>query len=155
ERKRVLRRAKEFFASFGYGTQALTGNLRRGFVEDDVPGLDDVAASLEREFPEQFVSYPDPAGRLLELFAEGSPKAMSRDEALETAFAELQRLRDEGGLMLGASEDRGDVFGDDLDDVDPLPFQRRGDSPMTTQTRAQFNRRIERVAQYARSMNLD
>lgn len=115
QRRGLLARARELLDHYGYHAGALTTNLRSGRVEDEVPGLDVVADSLQRSYPEQFAGDEDnPAQRLMEMFEEGVPQPISKDAAYERAFDYLQEQKDNGGEASGkplwGEEEEDDPF---------------------------------------------
>jgi len=87
ERKRLLQTARRTYERLGYGSlQGLHLRLARGSVDAAaLRGLDDVAQSMQAEFPEHFAGHPDPEQRLFDLLAQGNPAPLSDAEALAQA----------------------------------------------------------------------
>ena len=84
--------------------------LAIGRIEDELPGLDIVADSMARSYPEHFHGQEDTAERrLLDLLIAGNPKAATEDEAYERALDLLARQQWGNGVGLYAESNEGDV----------------------------------------------
>ncbi|HWG41553.1 MAG TPA: hypothetical protein VN688_02120 [Gemmataceae bacterium] len=119
QRKLLVQRARQLLRHHGYDAGALTTNLRSGRVEDadSIPGLDVVADSLHRSFPEQFAGFEnDPADRLKDMLTEGNPEPIDAYSAYQHAFDELE------GHGAGTDDESGHEPDDrPLDDDEPEP----------------------------------
>lgn len=96
QRKRLLKDTREDLTKFGYNAKALTTNLGKGYIEDNIPHMDLVARTMANRYPDQFIGIDEPGDQiqhLSDLLTEGNPKVLTQNEAYEQA---LEQLRSSG-----------------------------------------------------------
>lgn len=101
-RNKMLSEVRRASKALGYDLGAIRSNIMSGRVEgtDQVPGLDEIAATVAKTYGEHFQAGKDLTEQLYEALAEGNAEPMGEEQAYDQA---LDILRAHGG---GVVDDR-------------------------------------------------
>lgn len=133
DRKKLIQRANKLLRHFGLSASALKTNLRK-YGEIPVAHLDQIAETLQSEFPEQFHGRKgDLYDTVLDMLGEDSPRTMTTDEVYQQALLILES-EEAGGSELSNEP----LFGED--EYEPSEWGGFTPSPETKAVRGAWER---------------